>query len=103
MSNAPAIFAIAVGGTSLILVCLALLMVRSGRRRNGRKPSPDGGGSDGLNYASGDSGSHFWNWFGSSDSLFLGGASYFGGSDSAGGDSTAGGDGGGGDGGGGGD
>jgi hypothetical protein len=101
MSSAPTTFAIAVGGTSPIVICLAL-MTRAGRRRNGRKPSSDGGGSDGLTYASGDSGSHFWSSFGSGDSLF-GGPGHFGGSHSAGGDSTGGGDsGGGGDGGGGG-
>src|SRR5579864_5074763 len=64
MSSVLTTFGIAVGGTSLIASCLAL-MTRSGRPRNGQKSSPDGGGSDGLTYASGDSGSHFWSWFGS--------------------------------------
>ena len=104
MSSALAVFA--VGGTALILLCVTL-MFRSGRCRSRRTHSPDGG-SDGLTYAGADSGSHFWSWFGSGDSLF-GSAGHSGGSDSAGGDSTGGGDsggggdGGGGDGGGGGD
>jgi hypothetical protein len=61
MTSALTAFAIAVSGVSLI--CFAL-MTRAERRRNKRGTSSDSGGSDGGTYT-GDSGSHFWNWFGS--------------------------------------
>jgi len=62
MSSAPTTFAVAVGGTSLILICLAL-MFRSGRAGTGESPRRTAGVSGFLNYASGDSGSHFLSWF----------------------------------------
>ncbi|OIQ69984.1 hypothetical protein GALL_484090 [mine drainage metagenome] len=95
MTGALAALAIAVGGTSLIWFAL---MTRAERQRNARRTSSDGGGSDGGTYSSGDTGSHFWSWFGddhsaSDSSGHSGGSDGWGGGDSGG---AGGGDGGGG-------
>jgi hypothetical protein len=65
MTGALAALAIAVSGT--LLICFAL-MIRAERHRNGRRTSSNGDGSDGGTYSSGDTGDHFWSWFGGDQS-----------------------------------
>jgi hypothetical protein len=65
MTGALAASAISVSGASL--VCFALI-ARAGRHRNGRRTSRHGDGSDGGTYSSGDTGGHFWSWFGGDQS-----------------------------------